>query len=500
MTSITPPVEQTSLLTEDILHRHALYIDGQWVRTSHGKTVEVDEAATSKLLGTAAIAEIEEVDRAVEAARRALNGPWGRMTVSERASKLREFAAALKKRGRITTELVTRENGMPITMSKPLNGFSPAIIIEYFADLAEKLDVVDERPHFMGGRTRVLRHPIGVVAAITPWNYPHPQAAMKLGPALAAGNTVVFKPSRETAIDAFIFADAAHEVGLPAGVLNVLPAARQAGSYLVSHPGVNKVAFTGSTEAGRTVGQSAMQNFTAVTLELGGKSAAIVTPDADLEKFLAGLHEYSFGNNGQTCHASTRILLPREQYSTWVDAITDTVRSYTVGSPLERDTQIGPMVTSTHRDRVLSYIELGQASDARMTTGGTAKPAGVDEGWFVQPTVFADVDNSQRIMREEIFGPVICLAAYDTIDQAIEIANDSEYGLGGMVWTEDEQEGIELASRIEAGAVGINTYGLDPGAPFGGVKDSGLGRELGPEGLEAFWTPQSLYLSTPIQK
>lgn len=479
------------------MDRLELFVDGEWKRPQNGNTVKIDEAATGEVLGESALAGPADVDVAVAAARRALVGPWRDLTVAERAETLRRFGVALKKRGRDTTVLVSRENGMPIATSTATNGFAPAMMFDYYADLIEETSGDDVRPHFLGGRTLVQREPVGVVAAITPWNYPHSLAAMKIAPALAAGCTVVFKPSPETALDGFVFADVAEEIGLPPGVLNVIPADRDAGTHLVAHPGVDKVAFTGSTRAGRTIGRVCGEQFKPVSLELGGKSAAIVTPELDVEVFLTGLLENSFANNGQTCHASTRILLPRRRYDEYVEAITESTRGFRVGNPLDKATQIGPLVSAQHRLRVLSYIELGRNSGARLTTGGGV-PDDQPQGWFVSPTVFADVDNSSRLAREEIFGPVICLMPYDDLDQAVEIANDSEYGLAGMVWTPDEQQGRELAQRVNAGTVGVNIYGLDLKAPFGGRKGSGMGVELGPEGLAAYYRTKSVYFPTPL--
>ncbi|MGV0834347.1 aldehyde dehydrogenase [Mycolicibacterium thermoresistibile] len=479
------------------MDRVELFIDGKWLRPLDGITIKIDEAATGEVLGEAAMAGVGDVDAAVAAARAALAGPWQQLTTAERAATLRKFGAALKKRGRDTTVLVSRENGMPIATSTATNGFAPAMMFDYYADLIEQAEGDDVRPHFMGGRTLVEREPVGVVAAITPWNYPHSLAAMKIAPALAAGCTVVFKPSPETALDGFVFADVAEEIGLPPGVLNVIPADREAGAHLVAHPGVDKVAFTGSTRAGRAIGRVCGEQFKPVSLELGGKSAAIVTPELDIDVFLSGLLENSFANNGQTCHASTRVLLPRERYEEYVEAITETARGFKVGNPLDKTTQIGPVVSAQHRERVLSYIELGRDSGFRLTTGGGI-PDDQPQGWFVSPTVFADVDNSSRLAREEVFGPVLCLMPYDGLDHAVELANDSEYGLAGMVWTPDEDQGRELAGRINAGTVGVNTYGLDLKAPFGGRKASGVGLELGPEGLAAYYATKSVYFTTPM--
>ncbi|MFZ0715061.1 aldehyde dehydrogenase [Mycobacterium sp.] len=476
----------------ELLERPRLFIDGQW-RDTTGSSAVVFEASSEQLLGRVALAEGSDVDAAVGAARKALRGPWAAMDVQERCALLDRFAGALKSRAQETAELVSRENGMPIALSRVANGFSPAAIFRYYARLAPTQPARDVRTSKTGRRTLVQRDPVGVVAAITPWNYPQGLAAMKLAPALAAGCTVVLKPAPETALDAYAFAEAAVEAELPAGVLNIVPGGRQTGADLVAHRGVDKVAFTGSTNAGREIGAACGGLLRPVTLELGGKSAAILTDSADLGDFLQQLPAVCLPNNGQTCHASTRILAPRARYRQIVDAITDTVRALRVGDPLGEDTQIGPLVSAAHRERVLGFIEAGRQTAARITTGGSV-PADRTRGFYVAPTVFADVDNSSVIARQEIFGPVLCITAYDHIDDAVALANDSDYGLAATVWTADEATGITLAQQLESGTVGVNCYELDVAAPFGGIKASGIGSELGPEGLQAYLQPKTVYL------
>ncbi len=478
-----------------MLDRAELFIDGRWTAPQSDASYDVIEAATEKVLGRSALAVNADIDAAVAAARSALSGPWASLSRDERADLLDRFAAALQAKGRETAQLVTRENGMPISLSKSVNGFGPAAMVKYYADLIRADQADDVRPGVFGGRTVVRREPVGVVAAITPWNYPQPLAAMKIAPALAAGCTVVLKPSPETSLDAYAFADAALDAGLPAGVLNVVPADREASAYLVSHPGVDKVAFTGSTGAGRAIGEVCGRLLRPVTLELGGKSAAIVAEDADLDVFARNLLEVSLVNNGQTCHASTRILAPASRYDDVVDAVTETVRALTIGDPLDKATQIGPLVSAAQRQRVLKYIENGRAAGYSITTGGGV-PADQPIGWFVEPTVFTDVDNSATIAQEEIFGPVLVITRYSDEDHAVTLANDSEYGLGGTIWTTDEDHGLDLAARIRTGSVGVNHYALDVAAPFGGVKASGLGRELGPEGLAPYLASKSVYFAT----
>lgn len=471
------------------LDRRQLFIDGTWVEPAKGTTHEVIEASTGRPFATTALATSVDIDDAVAAARRALKGPWAQLTPTERGERLSAFVAALKARGQDTAALVSRENGMPISQSLVVNGGAPSFIARYYAKLAATLELEDVRPSPTGGDTLVVRGPVGVIAAVTPWNYPQALAIMKLAPALATGCTVVLKPPPETALDAFVFAEAAQEAGLPAGVLNVVPGDRDAGAHLVEHPGVDKIAFTGSTGAGRVIGSTAGKLLRPVTLELGGKSVSMVAPDADLDLFASKLLEVSLPNNGQTCHAATRILAPRSRYDEVVEAVTQTVSGLVVGDPLDPATQIGPVVSQVQRERILGYIEQGR-SLGRLTTGGDTPER---DGWFVAPTVFADVDNSSVIAQEEIFGPVLVVTPYGDEDEAIALANDSDYGLGGVVWSADAEHGLALARRIETGSVGVNHYELHVNAPFGGVKSSGVGRELGPEGLEPYLMAKSIY-------
>ncbi|MGJ6124164.1 aldehyde dehydrogenase [Mycolicibacterium sp. Y3] len=469
----------------------SIFIAGQF-RTAE-RTEPVLEAATGELLGHGSSATESEVDDAVAAARAALPA-WSATPAGERAALLLRFADALLARSATTNELCTRENGMPIRLSKGANGMFPAVLLRYYADLIAAGGDEEIRPALIG-HTIVRREAVGVVAAITPWNYPQALAAMKLAPGLAAGCTMVLKAAPETALDALVFAEAAAEAGLPAGVLNVVAGGPAAGAHLVAHPGVDKVAFTGSTGAGRTIAEMCGRLLRPVTLELGGKSAAIILDDADLAATVKGLKNASFVNNGQTCHLSSRILAPRSRYAEVVDAVAALADGLTVGDPLDKATDVGPLVSDRQRRRVLDYIDIGKA-EAKLVAGG-AVPADQPHGWFVSPTVFADVDNSSRIAQEEVFGPVLAVIPYDTEEQAVAIANDSEFGLGGTVWTTDADRGTEIARRVHTGSIGVNDYQLDVAAPFGGVKSSGLGRELGPEGLAAYQQLKSIYRVGP---
>ncbi len=469
-----------------------LFVDGEFLVAD--KAEPVLEAATGELLGDGGSATESDIDAAVAAARAALPG-WAASSPDHRAGVLKAFAAALHQRARDTSELVSRENGMPISLSGAANGLFPAGLLGYYAKLIATVPVEEVR-RSATGHTVVRREPVGVVAAIVPWNYPQALAAFKFAPALAAGCTVVLKASPETALDALVFAEAAHEAGLPAGVLNVVPGGTEAGAHLVSHPGVDKVSFTGSTQVGRIIGEVCGRLLRPVTLELGGKSAAIILDDADLASTIKGLKSVSFVNNGQTCFLGSRILAPRSRYREVVDALADLVNGFTVGNPLDSATDIGPVVSARQRDRVLGYIEDAKNSSARLVVGGGV-PRNQPRGWFVSPTVFADVDNSSRIAQEEIFGPVLAVIPYDSDEHAIALANDSEFGLAGTVWSSDSDRATEVARELATGTVGINGYQLDINAPFGGVKASGIGRELGPEGLDEFFNLKSIYRIGP---
>jgi acyl-CoA reductase-like NAD-dependent aldehyde dehydrogenase len=436
---------------------------------------------------------------AVQAARAAFDDPtgWAHWAAGDRAAALRRLAGALDERAPEIARRVSEQNGLPISASTAAESHMPGHFLRYYANRLEA-DVPEEtRPSTSGGTTLVRRVPLGVVANIAPFNFPNTLAALKYAPALAAGCTVVVKPSPETVLDAILVAEAAMDAGLPDGVLNILPGDRDTGARLVACPGVDMVTFTGSTLSGRQIAEVCGRLLRPVTLELGGKSAAIVLDDANLDLAAAGqqLTAALYQNNGQTCFITSRVLAPRSRYDEIVETITELARSLTVGNSLDPATQIGPLVSERQRDRVEGYIAKGTEQGARLVTGG-GRPADQPAGWFVEPTVFADVDNADRIAREEVFGPVMVVIPYDGGDDAaVAMANDSNYGLGGSVWSADEVRGLEVARRIRTGTVGVNYYDIDLGAPFGGMKDSGLGRELGPEGLNNYLEYKSMYVS-----
>jgi betaine-aldehyde dehydrogenase len=358
------------------------------------------------------------------------------------------------------------------------------MVLDYYTKLAREYPFEERRAGVMGPAL-VRREPVGVVGAIVPWNVPLFVSMLKLGPAMAAGATVVLKPAPETPLDAFLLADILNEAGLPPGVIHVVPAGREAGESLVVHPDVDKISFTGSTVAGRRIGALCGERLRRLTLELGGKSAAIVLDDADLEATMNGLVPAAIMNNGQACVAQTRILASRDRYQDVVDALVDRVKALKVGDALDPATEVGPLVAERQRTRVEGYIAEGQKEGAKVAAGG-GRPASQSKGWFVEPTVFVNVDNKMKIAREEIFGPVLAVIPYDNVDDAIAIANDSNYGLSGTVWSGDVEAGIDVARRVRTGTYSVNQFMLEFAAPFGGFKESGLGRELGPEGLQGY--------------
>lgn len=473
-----------------------LFIGGEWREPLSAERIGVRSPTSNRQIGSVPAAGNADIDAAVAAARSAFDDPrgWSTWSRAQRAPYLRALAVALENRGGEMARRVTTQNGMPIWLAQEWEAGFPPFLLRTYADIEQPEEEV--RHGLLGRKTVVLRKPIGVVAAIIPWNVPQAIGFLKMAPALAAGCTVVLKPSPETVLDAFLLAEAVEAAGLPAGVINIVPGGREAGAYLVEHPGVDKVSFTGSTAAGRSIGEACGRLIRPVTLELGGKSAAVILDDLDLEASIDDIFASTLVNNGQVCWLATRILAPRSRYEEIVDAITDMVESLPVGDPLDPVTKIGPVVSEAQRERIEAYIEHGKKDGSRLVTGG-GRPAGLSAGWFVEPTVFADVAPTSRLFQEEIFGPVLTITPYDTEDEALRLANDSKYGLAGSVWGAERERAAAFARRVETGTISVNKYSNDPVAPFGGIKLSGIGREQGVEGLEAYQQLRSIYLDEP---
>jgi aldehyde dehydrogenase (NAD+) len=480
------------------LDRDAFFIDGEWAVPTGSALLEVVSPHTEEVVATVPEGTDADIDAAVAAARRAFNeGPWARMAPEERIEVVQAFSALYAGRLGEMADLITIEMGSPTSFSNLAQSPAPWMQIESFLAIAREFPWEQERPGALGSPVVVRREPVGVVAAIAPWNVPQFTIMSKLVPALLAGCSIVVKPAPETPLDGYLLAELLQEAGVPAGVVNIVAAGREVGEHLVAHPGVDKVAFTGSTAAGRRIAAVCGEQLKRVSLELGGKSAAIVLDDADLTATMEGLKFTALMNSGQACVAQTRILASRANYDTVVDALASAVGQMQVGDPADPATEIGPMVAQRQQERVEKYIALGQEEGARVVLGGNGMPDGLDRGWYVRPTVFADVDNAMRIAQEEIFGPVLSVIPYDDVDDAVRIANDSDYGLAGTVWTGDREAGLDVARRVRTGTYGVNTYTMDFAAPFGGYKASGIGREFGPEGLSAYTEVKSIYLEAP---
>ena len=474
--------------------RPELFIGGTWQPPRGGEVIEVRNPATRDLVGRAALASAADVDAAVSAARASFDsGVWSRSAPAERAAVLHRAADHLEKRAADLAVSITSELGCPLWFSEMAHVPNPIRHTRYYADYAASFAYDELRSDGRNG-SLVTQEPVGVVAAITPWNGPLSTPSLKIAPALAAGCSVVLKPPPETPLTAYAFADALLEAGLPEGVLSIIPGDRDAGEHLVEHPEVDKIAFTGSSLAGKKIMAAAAQRVARVTLELGGKSAAIILDDADVSVVVPALLPMAMMVNGQACIAQTRVLVPRSRQREVVDALADAMAAQRVGDPMAADTKIGPMVSERQRDRVAGYITLGRQEGARVVTGGETLPLPPElaGGWFVPPTLLADVDNGMRVAQEEIFGPVVVVIAYDDVDDAVRIANDSVYGLSGSVWSADDGRAVEVARRVRTGMVSINGRPQAYGAPFGGYKQSGIGREMGPEGFAAFLETKSI--------
>ena len=476
-------------------HVDDFFIGGEWVPAAGEERRDVTDPATGEVWGSVPSITAPELDRTVDAARSALPG-WSALTGAERAEYLLRIADEIEARADLLAQTNTRENGSPISETKGAAA-NAAGIFRYFATLASWLDAEDLRPFPAGGaESLVEKDPIGVCGLIAPWNFPINLVVIKMAPALLAGCTVVIKPASPTPLSIRFIVEAVAAAGVPAGVVNLITGPGSSGDALVRHPGVDKIAFTGSTPVGRKIAAACGELLRPVTLELGGKSSAIVLPDADLDAMSSVLIRSCMRNTGQTCYISTRIIAPASRYEEIVAMVGETIAAAPQGNPMDPGTVFGPVATRAQYDTVMGYLDSAREEGARFVTGGGRAP-GFEVGEYIEPTVLADVTPEMTVAREEIFGPVITIIKYDdsdgTADQAVELANNTEFGLGGLVFGADEAAALEVAKRVDSGSVGINFFGSNHSAPFGGRHDSGMGVEYGIEGLSAYLSYKSIH-------
>ncbi|MEX2108651.1 MAG: aldehyde dehydrogenase family protein [Solirubrobacterales bacterium] len=475
--------------TAELQVKDKIFIGGEWVEPGGSETIEVINSTTEEVMGSIPACTSEDADRAVRAAREAFDS-WSQTSREERAGYLSAIAAGLGERAEEIAATISQELGMPLTLSQIIQAGLPTGQFAAMPNLMEEVAWEEEI-----GNSRVLREPAGVLGAITPWNYPLNQIAAKVAPALAAGCTVVLKPSEVVPLNAFILAEVIEGAGLPAGVFNMVTGTGPVvGEAIAGHPGVDMVSFTGSTRAGRRVSELASATVKPVAMELGGKSPNVILDDADLSRAIPDGVGKCYLNSGQTCSALTRMLVPREKLAEAEEIAKAAAESFTPGDPFEESTRLGPLVSEVQRERVRGYIEKGEAEGAKLVTGGAAPPEGLERGYFVRPTVFSDVTSEMTIAQEEIFGPVLSIQPYEDTDDAVRIANDTDYGLAGGVWSGDQDRAIGIARRIRTGQIEINGGAWNPLAPFGGYKQSGHGRENGRYAIEELLQVKSLQL------
>src|SRR5580698_2665560 len=472
-----------------------LFIGGDWVAPEGTDTISVVSPSTEEVIARVPDGTEGDIDKAVAAARTAFDhGPWPRMTTAERGDILAKVGAQIMAEMDDMAAIITQEMGSPISFAGLGQVMAPSMIFNYYAGLATTFAFDEVRTGLLNPQVLVTKEPVGVVGAIAPWNVPLFIAAAKLAPSLVGGCTVVYKPAPETPFDAFRLAEIFEENGLPKGVLSVIPAGREVSEHLVKHAGVDKISFTGSGVGGKRIGGLCGERLKRCTLELGGKSAAIILDDADLATTIPTLLPNAIMNNGQACIAQTRILAPRSRYDEVVEAVVAGVGAMVVGDPMDPATEVGPVVAERQRARIEGYLDSGREEGATVALGG-GRPKNQPKGWYVEPTVFSNVDNKMKIAQEEIFGPVLVVIPYDGDANAIDIANDSNYGLCGSVWTGDNDRGLGVARQVRTGTYMLNApVPIDFATPFGGYKESGLGREFGPEGLETFLESKSIGL------
>ncbi|NUP02364.1 MAG: aldehyde dehydrogenase family protein [Streptomyces sp.] len=494
MTPMTVILEKS---VEDFVAKpRQLFIDGRWVDAASGKTFTTPDPATGETLARVAEADAEDVERAVKAARRAFEGPWSRLTPSERGRMIWRIGDLILEHLEELAQLESLDNGKPLAVARVADVPLAADLFHYMAGWATKIEgntISISAPTAPGAafHAYTLREPVGVVAQIIPWNFPLLMAAWKLGPALATGNTIILKPAEQTPLSALRLAELIAEAGIPDGVVNVLPGyGETAGAALAAHPGVDKVAFTGSTEVGKLIVRAAAGNLKKVTLELGGKSPNIVFDDADPALAIEGAANAIFFNHGQCCVAGSRLYVHQSRFDEVVEGVADIARAIKLGPGLEADTQMGPLVSDEQLRRVTGFLDSGRDEGARALAGGARHG---ERGYFVEPTVLTDTRPDMKVVREEIFGPVVVASPFSDLDEIAAQANNTPYGLGAGIWTRDISKAHALASKIRAGTVWINCYNVfDAALPFGGYKQSGWGREMGHEALEAYTEVKSV--------
>ena len=473
--------------------RGRFYIGGQWVFPETDALISLVSPVTEEVQAQVPAGSIADMAKAVDAADLAFQaGPWPRLTPAERAAYLRRVADEIRARLPLLKRLWPAQIGAPMWMSEGFVPSAPAHF-DFFAGLAESFAFEEERKTQFG-YAKVIREPVGVCALIVPWNSPLFLLTQKLAPALLAGCTVVVKPSPESPIDALIIAECVEAAGIPAGVVNIVPAGRETGDWLIRQPQINKVSFTGSVAAGRHIAAVCADRIARVSLELGGKSASILCEDADLSAWLETALPFTMPLAGQVCFSQTRVLVPRSRHKEIVEAYADTMASKTLGDPWEISTFMGPVASAVQRDRVLNYIDIAKQEGARAVIGGSASTA-FNRGYFIEPTIFEGVTSDMRVAQEEVFGPVVCIIDYEDDADAVRIANDSNFGLSGTVFSRDLARAEAIARQVRTGNISINGLQVDPGIPFGGYKQSGIGREAGPEGLEPYLETKAIYFS-----
>jgi aldehyde dehydrogenase (NAD+) len=477
------------------MHRDAFYIGGTWAEPASSERLDVVSPSTEEPVGSVPVAVDDDIDRAVGAAHETFtSGEWPRLPAPERAEVLDRAAELLAAQADDIAGITVDEMGCAISQSSRAQTGLVAPVFRYYADLLRTRDAERYVSTPDGRAGLVTEEPVGVVGAIVPWNAPVTIASWKVSAALAAGCTVVLKPPPEAPLSGYVLAECLHEAGLPPGALNLVPGGREVGERLVTHRAVDKIAFTGSTAAGRRIMALCAERIARVSLELGGKSAALVLDDADLDEVVPRIIAGVMHLSGQVCGAHTRVFVPRARYGEVVDAAAAAAGAIAVGDPHDPKTIVGPLVAERQRARVLDYVEIARAEGARVAAGG-GRPSHLPKGWYVEPTVLADVTNDMRVAREEIFGPVVAVMPHDGDDDAVALANDSDFGLAGGVWSGDDQRALDVARRIRTGSVTVNGHPAPfPHVPFGGFKQSGLGRELGPEGLAEYLELRSIGL------